>query len=146
MYHYTSCGLHNIWLANGYNTRNTPYGKAVSIDNLTGLHQLIGMELVEYKPRLSGGEFRFLRKELDFSQARLASILGSTSQSIAGWEKSGCVPKWADRFIRALYRECANGNAHIIELVEKLNDADRKHIGRKWTFEDTDTGWRTKAA
>jgi len=37
MYHYTECGLDNVWLANGYRQR----GDAVSIENSEGLHEAI---------------------------------------------------------------------------------------------------------
>jgi DNA-binding transcriptional regulator YiaG len=125
MYHCTGCGLRNVWLLNGYQVCKTPYGKAVSIDDLEGLHRAIALHLIEAKPQLSGAEFRFLRKEPDVSQARLAEIIGNTAQSVALSEKSGRVPKWADRLVRALYREHVSGNANLTALVERLNSLDR---------------------
>ena len=87
MYHYTGCGLRNIWLKNGYEHWNTPYGKGVAIADLEGLHRAIGLALVQHKPRLSGAEVRFLRSELDFSQSDLAKVLGVGETSVRGWEK-----------------------------------------------------------
>ncbi|MGH7091347.1 MAG: helix-turn-helix domain-containing protein, partial [Stellaceae bacterium] len=123
----------------------TAYGPGVAIENVEGLHNAIALLLVNHKPRLSGAEFRFLRKELDMSQARLAHVLGNDAQSVALWEKRGRVPKWADRFLRALYREHAQGNANIIELVNRLNDMDQAEF-RKMRFEETGKGWQPKAA
>ena len=147
MLHYDGCGLRNIWLRNGYSGRNTPYGKAVSIQNVEGLHRTIALHLIKTKPSLSGAEFRFIRKELDLSQARLGQMFGYSSQAIAIWEKSGHVPKLADRALRAIYREVAEGNAGLQELVERLNDLDRKHHDKsKVVLHETDKGWQAKAA
>ena len=146
MFHYTSCGLRNVYLANGYNVKRTAYGKAVAIEDVDGLHRCIAMQLVCDKPRLSGAEFRFLRKELGMSQSRLAAVLGNNAQTVAKWEKMGRPPKWGDRFLRALYREVAEGNAEIISLVDRINDLDRDAFNRKLTFESSNEGWRPKAA
>lgn len=146
MYHYTECGLPNVWLVNGYRPHKTPYGDAIIVENVEQLHRAIALQLVGHKPRLSGAEFRFLRKELDLSQAKLASYFGYDAQSVALWEKGKVrVPKWADRFLRALYREHADGNAHIREIVERLNDLDQRETVRQ-VFEETDAGWTMRAA
>ncbi|WP_201779592.1 helix-turn-helix domain-containing protein [Azospirillum thiophilum] len=89
MYHYTECGLPNVWLANGVKPHATPYGEAMVIENVEGLHRAIGMQLVHRKPYLTGCEFRFLRKELDLSQNALAGYFGNDAQSVALWEKRG---------------------------------------------------------
>ena len=145
MYHYTECGLNNVWLVNGFEEHETPYGKGVAIQDADGIHQVIALGLVNHKPRLSGGEFRFLRKELDLSQAALARVLGNDEQSVARWEKSGRVPKMGERFLRALYREHAEGNARIREIVDRLNEMDQK-AQKKMILEETEQGWRDKAA
>jgi DNA-binding transcriptional regulator YiaG len=145
MYHYTESGLSNVWLANGFIRRQTPYGAAVSIRNADALHQTIAMSLVTDKPRWSGGEFRFVRKELDMSQATLGSVIGKDAQTIARWEKSGRVPKMADRFMRVLYREKVGGNEKVRELIEKLNQLDQQRHERM-LFEAADRSWRLRAA
>ena len=58
-YHYRESGLPNIWLANGFAMHKTEYGEGVSIDNVEGLHKVVGMDLAECKPRLTGAEFRY---------------------------------------------------------------------------------------
>ncbi len=147
MLHYKGCGLRNIWLRNGYAERSTPHGKAVAIQDAAGLHRVIALHLIKTKPSLSGAEFRFLRKELDFSQARLAEMFGYSSQAIALWEKHGKVPRLADRTLRAFYREIAEGNAGIRELVERLNDIDRKNSEKaKLVLQETKKGWQAKVA
>ena len=47
MYHYTECGLDNVWLSNGYTEKKTAYGKAVSISNADELHKILAEDLVK---------------------------------------------------------------------------------------------------
>ena len=75
MYRYTEGGLTNVWLSNGFREEDTPYGKGVSIEDVEGLHRVIGMKLVKERAQLTGAEFRFLRKELGLSQAKLAGCI-----------------------------------------------------------------------
>ena len=144
MYHYTETGLQNVWLANGYNVRKTSYGKSVSIEDAQGLHRAIGRALA-HKSYLTGAEFRFLRKELDLSQHRVADLLGTSEQTVALWEKRGKIPKTADRIFRAIYLEAVDGNVNIKELIECIADLDRK-VEEKMIFQDTEEGWLPKVA
>ena len=84
MYHYTECGLDNVWLENGYKVHKTPYGKGVSIDDASGLHAVLVAELVKKQGRITGKELRFLRTHLALSQSNLAKCLGATEQRCAG--------------------------------------------------------------
>lgn len=118
MYHYLECGLKQVWLRNGYRHVETPYGEAVEVENVEELHRMIARALLQ-RARLSGAEFRFLRRELNLSQAALAEMLGNSEQSIALWEKGRGAPKWADRLIRALYREHVEGNARLAEIFAR---------------------------
>ncbi len=88
-YHYTECGLNNIYLLNGYKFIQTSRGKAVSIHDLDGLHKAIGLFLVSSKKELSGEQLRFLRKELLKSPTALAKLLGVSLATIQRWEKGG---------------------------------------------------------
>ena len=145
MYHFAECGLPNIWLANGYEEIDTPYGKATKVQNVRGLHRAIAFSIVRDRPHLTGAEFRFLRTELDLSQARLAAYFGYNEQSVAIWEKRGKVPKWADRFLRALYQETAEGNAQIQQIIDRLNDMDQQEFARQ-EFETRNGSWMPLAA
>jgi DNA-binding transcriptional regulator YiaG len=141
MYHYTESGLNNVWLRNGFRPVETPYGKGIVIDNVPGLHRAIAQRLLKDKPHWSGAEFRFIRKELDMSQAALANIFGKDVQSIARWEKRGRVPKMADRFMRMLYREHTDGNEKITEIIGRLNDMDQQQH-QKMLFSDQSGKWK----
>jgi putative transcriptional regulator len=145
MYHYRESGLPNIWLANGFAEHDTPYGRGMSIKDIPGLHRAIARQLVNKPVKLTGAEVRFLRTELGLSQSKLAQMLGNDVQSVAGWEKKGSQPKLADRFIRAIYREVTEGNAHIQAIIDRLNDADLVEHQQRITLERTDDSWRTAA-
>jgi DNA-binding transcriptional regulator YiaG len=118
MYHYRESGLRNVWLRNGYRVLNTPYGEAIEIEKVEQLHRAIARAVLT-RPRLSGREFRFLRCEMNLSQEALAQMLGNSAQSVALWEKGRGAPKWADRLIRALYREHTEGNASLKEIFAR---------------------------
>ncbi len=130
MYHYTNCGLRNVWLMNGFRRHRTSYGPGISIDELPGLHRAIGLWIVQKPKPLTGAELRFLRQELDLSQKRLAEIVGQTEQTVSLWERRGRIPKIADRFVRALYRETVEGNARIRDIVRRLTEKDVKEHER----------------
>ena len=147
MFHYTSCGLRNIWLRNGYVVRKTPYGEAVAIHNVEGLHCVIGLYLVRNKPRLSGAEVRFLRKELDMSQSDLASILGVSENSVRGWENHRTkITRPAERLLRYIFVEHVEGDGKIRELIEKISKINRDAYRKELKLEETDAGWIAAAA
>ncbi len=148
MHHYTESGLRNIWLANGYKLHKTPHGKGVAFDNLEGLHREIGRWLCAYRPRLTGAEFRFLRHELDLSQVALATLLGNDAQAVALWEKGKVkVPAWADRLMRALYREHMGENVKIRALIETVAELEtRKQQSTRFEARETAKGWTLRAA
>jgi DNA-binding transcriptional regulator YiaG len=144
MYHYTEAGLQNVWLANGYHVRKTKYGEAVSVEDAEGLHRAIGRRIAQ-KRYLTGTEFRFLRKELDLSQRRVADLVGTSEQTVALWEKRGKIPKTADRIFRAIYLETVDGNVKIKDFIERIAELDRK-VEEKMIFQDTEDGWLPQAA
>lgn len=143
-YHYTQSGLDNVWLENGFRVLESPYGRGVAIDDVPGLHRVIGAALVEKAQKLSGKEFRFLRVEMELSQAKLGELLGKTAQSVALWEKSGKVPPAVDFLIRHIYRQnvlCSRET--YVETVEALLHKDRRQLRDKLAFQATGEMWRT---
>jgi transcriptional regulator with XRE-family HTH domain len=107
------------------------------------LHRAIGEALAK-KAWITGVELRFLRKEMDLSQSALGRLLGTTDQAVAKWEKTGRVPKTADRMIRLVYLEHICGNVPIRATIERINDADHAE-NERMTAEESDTGWRIAA-
>lgn len=144
MYHYTDGGLKNVWLFNGYEIRKTPYGEGVSIEDLDGLCIAICLALSKKPSPLTGTEFRYIRSAgLMQSQAGLAKILGNNEQAVARWEKTGKVPRWADKLIRLLYLARAEGNAPIASVIEHINAIERAKQ-QKIVLRTAKSGWASK--
>lgn len=143
MYQYLSSGLSNIWLKNGYKVHNTAYGEGISIDNLEDLHQSIAMTLIRTPTKMTGDEFRFLRKELNLSQKKLADMMGVEDQTIANWEKKQPT-SLAERTMR-LISIAHYTDSGFQELVKALAELDRQEHEDLY-FEESDNGWQTTAA
>lgn len=130
MYHYTDGGLRNVWLANGYNVRKTPHGDAVAIHDIEGLTETLCKTFVQKPRALSRTEFRYIRTSgLLLSQAALGSALGVDAQTVARWEKDKHIPKMADKMIRLIYLEHANGNVRLKSAFETLRAVERAMNG-----------------
>jgi DNA-binding transcriptional regulator YiaG len=144
MYHYTESGLQNVWLKNGYVIHKTPYGGGASIQDVPGLHRAICSVLTKL-PKLTGAEFRFLRKELEMSQKALATLLGTSEQNVSLWERRGRVPRTTDRLIKLIYLEKVQKNVKILELIERLNAQDNKEHERLQFEQASNKEWKEAA-
>ena len=51
--------------------------------------------------------------------------MGNDGQSIARWEKSGKVPRWADKLVRLLYAAHAQGNEPICRVMDRIKTVER---------------------
>ena len=141
MFHYKACGLDNVWLANGYVIRTTPYGTGVSVHDADSLHKLLAVDVAKKDGRLSRKEFRFLRTMLCLSQKSIADMVGVTEQSVSLWERYGNVPKIQDAVLRNLVLDAFDGHGVMKESIERTNLVDRlvnqRRVARtrsqKWT-------------
>jgi len=125
MYHYTEGGLRNVWLANGYHIKKTPFGEAVAVEYGVELEAALCRALSRKPAPLTGGELRFLRLSgFRLSQRALALMLGCDVQSLARWEKSR-PPRGADRLVRLLYAAHADGDEPICAAVGRLQAIER---------------------
>jgi DNA-binding transcriptional regulator YiaG len=145
-YHYTMCGLDDIYLTSGYERTDTDYGSGVTIHDMDGLHRAIGEHLVFAKKALNAKEVRFLRHGMDLSQAQLGDLLRVTDQTVARWEKGEVdIPGPADLILRALYLGVVSGKVDVRKLAEQLRAMDESAAGKQ-LFTPTERGWRPIAA
>lgn len=150
--HYTMCGLDDIYLMNGFTQRQTGNGAGISISNIDGLHQAIGLALVTDKKALTPKELRFLRKEMNLTQAELAQRLGLSDQQVARWEKgeseiSGPAEKLT-RFLYVMELMPARKRQSILScLNRKLKGLSKADETRSPTFQfkETADGWEKAA-
>ena len=119
-FHYTACGLDNVWLAGGFKTKQTPHGKAVAVQDVDGLHQLIGQTLIEKKGRLTGKEFRFLRTQLGLSQEALGGQLGFSENAVSLWERKDTVPVACDQGLRMMVLAKYSGNMRLVDALNRV--------------------------
>lgn len=142
MYHYTDAGLRNVWLANGYTMRKTPYGEAVAIHDLDGLTRAICLALTGKAGILTGTEFRYIRQSMGLSQPALGQMMGVDAQSIARWEKTGKVQRWADKMLRVLYVAHADGDEPICRVIDRIKTVERL-VKQKIVVQESKRGWKT---
>lgn len=146
-YHYTECGLENIYLSNGYKFHDTARGNSVSIHDVDGLHKAIGLYLVTMKKDLSKKEIRFLRDEMLMSQYTLGRLLGVSEQAVRRWETGKtAIPKPSEYLLRLLYMDHVNNqNGKISRLLKEIADLENQIHNEHLLFVDTKQGWQSVA-
>ena len=138
---FDDAGLQNVWLANGFSTKDTLYGIVEITNDVPGLTRAICHALAGKIGRLSGAEFRYLRLHLRLSQKSLAQCFGNTEQAIALWEKTGRVPLWANKHLRILWEAQEAGNETVKNVVDRINLIDQL-VNQKIVVEETKRGWK----
>jgi putative transcriptional regulator len=143
--HYPECGLDDVYLLNGYERHETPYGSGVAVKSLDKLREAIALHLAARKKTLNGKEIRFLRKQMDLTQSELARLFGVDAQTVARWEKGEtAIAGPAELLLRVVFLEHACGEVKVHDLLQKLDETDAEMTDRK-VFESTDEGWRPAA-
>lgn len=163
-FHYKACGLDNVYLLNGFERELTSDGPTTSFTNIDGLHRTIGLHLVLDTRTLGAREIRFLRTEMDLTQAELGAKIGISDQMVARWEKGELPIRGpAERVLRVVYiwsllpeKAQADAMQAFISLVEHLNrpgnegdnvrcirtPTDLNHAKR--AFQRAGKGWQPK--
>lgn len=148
MYRYLGAGLSNVYLKNGFKIVETPFGQGVKIHDIDGLHDALAEAIVHSPEPLSGQEFRFLRNQLELSQAALADLLGTSDQSVARWEKSRNkkIDAPAERLFRVLYKSSKCGEKKFAPVLKMLQDLEcTPGAPRKFVASERKDNWSAKA-
>ncbi len=122
-YHYTECGLDNVYLDN---VRVFVCDKCneeeVSLPCVPDLHMLLGKIIVSQKQPLDGKEVRFLRKNAGLSATKLAKILGVSLETISRWENDKIkIKSSSDRLIRMVYCAIMDVPSHELKNLVQNN-------------------------
>lgn len=144
-YHYKACGLDDVYLLNGFTIEETDYGRGVSVHNVEDLHQAIGFKIISDKKPLSAREFRFLRKQMDYTQEQLSKKLRVDVQTIARYEKEQtAIPGAVDAMIRIIYAVYLIPDDKRLEIlrevIDDLEERDASAFGARY-FRQTRHGW-----
>jgi len=143
--HYPQCGLDDVYLCGGYEIETIDGEEFITVKDIDGLRNAIGVALIRGKKLLSGKEIRFLRRELDLTQSEMARFLGCDAQQVARYEKgTNKMPGSADRLLRLIYKEHTCGSINVTEILRSLDQLDSR-LDEKQVFEATDEGWKSAA-
>ena len=145
-FHYTGCGLDNVYLTSGYQTKEVGGETYVAVHDVEDLHTAIALFLARQKKVLDGQEVRFVRKFLDLTQRELGTFLGVSDQSVARYEKGQTKFEGAaDALLRLLVVAKAGGCIDVREELESIRTADDA-ASADVTFElGSDHEWREAA-
>jgi putative zinc finger/helix-turn-helix YgiT family protein len=144
-FHYTACGLDNVYLSSGYKVRDVNGERYVAIHDVEELHAAIAEFLVRQRKVLAGPEVRFLRKYLDLTQRELGTFLGVSDQSVARYEKGQTALEGpTDNLLRLLVLAQSDGDINVREALARIGNADDA-VGDRMTLERSDHEWRVAA-
>lgn len=145
-YHYKASGLDNIYVAkSGVCIKEDPvYGRLEWIKNIEILHRQIARALIERKVALNGAQFRFLRKEMEMSQALVARVFGVPVEEINLYEdnRNELVRGPVDRLMRVLFIEFDNGQSSIREMIKDIATLDREEQEQFCFSESCTNDWK----
>jgi DNA-binding transcriptional regulator YiaG len=136
-YHYKECGLDNIYLMNGFQIEEVDGEDYVSVDSIDELWKAIGLNLVTSQKLLSPKEIRFLRGQMDKTQAEVASLLRVDDQTVARWEKGRVrLSGTADIALRALFLGSSVAQPQGSEILSEWVEMLRKLVERDSPMSD----------
>lgn len=122
-YHYTQCGLDNVYLEGGFELTTVDGEEFISISNIDGLWKVIGIEIATHEGSLSPNEIKFLRSHMGLTQQELAKKLGVDTQTYARWEKTQTkIPGPANLAIRTLFLTSDAAAPEGTEVITQLYD------------------------
>ena len=86
-YHYTECGLDNVYLEKMNSVADHGGEETVSIPAIGVLHRVIAEGIISAPYKMSGREIRFLRTEMGLSQDEMAKLLRVERLTVSRWER-----------------------------------------------------------
>ena len=112
----------------------------VRLGGLRELERLITNALARKRGRLTGAEFRWLRKRLHLKGTELARLMGVGAATISRWETGAApVSSFADRLLRAIVAQ--KGAAPLFDVDELAAIDSRDDAPLELVLEPTTAGW-----
>jgi DNA-binding transcriptional regulator YiaG len=120
-FHYTQCGLDDVWLLNGFTLSDTAYGPAFSIKDMDVLHKAIGLALVRGRKTFGGKDVRFLRRQMQLTQNQLGALIGVGDQMVARYEKEEShIPEASAMLLRWRYLTTVLDDDETVRDLKRL--------------------------
>lgn len=137
MFHYTACGLDNVWLESGFASKETKYGPAFAVQDADQLHKLLAIKLIDKPCRLAGQEFRFLRTQLGLSQESLAKLFDVSENAVSLWERKNTVPAAYDQWLRMSLLAKFEGKTKLADAIQRVQSVQAL-VPHKWLVKALD--------
>jgi len=121
-YRYDACGIDNVVLKGLPLVTDDEGEEVITIPNINLLHRVLTAQVASKETGLQPKELRFLRTQMELTQAQLAELVGRDVQTIGRWERGEHpIDKSAEIVIRAHALECARtGNPlRVDELARR---------------------------
>lgn len=142
MYHYTECGLPNVYLKNGFTIEHIDGEDYTSIDDMNNLHVAIAQTIADSHTALRPAQFKFLRIELNLSQKMLGHRFGVSEQTIARYEKGQSdIPRTTDAALRSLFMEKLEKTNSVSYFLDLLSDVEAQQAAKEILLEEIDNHW-----
>lgn len=87
IYHYTESGLPNVYIEGLTPMVDDDGDEVITIPFVNLLHKAIAQGIVSHEKGISPAELRFLRTEMGFTQAELATLVHREKLAIGRWER-----------------------------------------------------------
>ncbi len=87
-YHYTGCGLDNVFIEGSWEGPDHAGEDSITIPAIGQLHKVIAKGIVMHPAKMTGQELRFLRTEMGLTQAELGEILKVKLLTVSRWERN----------------------------------------------------------
>ena len=108
-YKYTASGLPNVIIRNMEIVVDDHGHEAYAIPNILGVHKVIAHAIITKRHGLTPAELKFLRGEMELTQAELGRIVKVDHQTVGRWERGETpIDQNAEFVIRLVAAEMLN--------------------------------------
>lgn len=120
-YRYDECGLDNVILKDLPVCMADDGEETVTIRNVNLLHKTLAAAVAAKPTGLVGKEIKFLRTEMEMTQAELGSMVGRDAQTVGRWERGETAIEQAHEMIlrAAALEHTKHECATMMELAQK---------------------------